>query len=173
MTMHARNKAVPIFSLCTWFTTFGLFSHSIVNHPENTTFVSYLASSNSSLDSTATTTVFVPNNAALLSPLRSNQSLSAAELGRLIGAHVIEGYAAYSPISTSGAVFMSSMGPDITISTSLDGIILVNGDAKIVPVGILIANSVIHVIDKLLFTPPSLTTPPPSAPLAVFIVAAG
>jgi len=139
-------------------------STSLSLTPEGTTFGTYLSSSNSSLDATPAITVFAPNNAAILSALSTNQTLTADEVTGLVGAHVVNGFAAYSPYLISGATFKTVSGSSVTISTKSDGSILVNGASKIVKSDIVISNGVVHLIDKVLYTPPSLVTPTPSAP---------
>jgi len=139
-------------------------STSLSLTPEATTFETYLSSSNSSLDTTPAITVFAPSNAAILSALSANQTLTAAEVTGLIGAHVVDGFAAYSPYLINGATFKTVSGPSVTISTQSDGSVLINGASKIVKSDIVISNGVVHLIDKVLYTPPSLNTPTPSAP---------
>ncbi|KAF2494955.1 FAS1 domain-containing protein [Lophium mytilinum] len=132
--------------------------------PEAATFGSYLNSSNTSFDATPAATVFAPNNAAVLAALSTNQTLTADQATALVGAHVVTGYVAYSPLLISGTTLKTVSGPSITIGTGSDGSILVNGKSKIVKADIVITNGVVHLIDKVLFTPPSLTTPSATPP---------
>ena len=63
----------------------------------------------------------------------------------------MEGFAAYSPYLINGALFRTVEGVDVSISTADDGSIFINGDASIVTEDIVIANGVVHVIDKVCF----------------------
>lgn len=152
-----------------FFTLPNTLSGTLLATTDTTIFASYLIS-NASIDSTPEVTVFVPDNAAFI--IQNNQSLSTDTINKLVSAHVVEGFVAYSPLLVEGAMLRTVAGVDLRISAKPDGTILVNGDSRIVQSDIVVGNGVVHVVDKLLFELPT-TTPSPSAPPAVFTGAAG
>ena len=114
--------------------------------PLTTAFGSY---PNASLDSTPSITVFAPASAALLAALGTNSTLSASQANALVNAHTIVNTVAYSPLLIDGARFKTADGGYLAISASADGTILVNGASKIIKADSIIANGVVHIIDKV------------------------
>ncbi|KAH0556188.1 hypothetical protein GP486_005883 [Trichoglossum hirsutum] len=151
-----------------YFTIPELLSTTLLSTAETTAFSSIASTT---YDTTPSITVFAPNNAAVVSILQ-NRTLPASEIASLLNAHVISGFVAYSPLLVDGAKFRTMNGTDVTISVKPDGDILVNEDTKVVRTDLIVTNGVVHIIDKVLFTPPSATVKP-SAPLATFTGAAG
>jgi len=145
-----------------FFTPPQSLSDSLLSSPLTTSFASYLSGNSSTFNSAPLVTVFAPSNAAILDAISGNQSLSASDITNLIAAHVVVGFAAYSPYLVEGAKFKSVAGPDINITTGTDGAIFVN-DAEVIQSDIVVQNGVVHVVDELLFTPSLPTATAPAA----------
>ncbi|OCL08892.1 FAS1 domain-containing protein [Glonium stellatum] len=158
-----------------YFTLPNTLSESLSTTAETKTFASYLTS-NSSLDSAPEITVFAPNNAAFLTALGSNQSISATSISSLVDAHIVEGSVAYSPFLVSGMLLQTTAGADVLITATPDGRIFVN-DAQIVTQDIITENGVVHIIDKSSCSIPRAPQPPlrlhPSLLLHSLVLRAG
>ena len=102
-------------------------------------------------------TIFAPNNAAFQSIGSTVANLTTDQLTAILGYHVVTGTVAYSS-TLKNETIKSSTGQDLTIRVT-GGNVFVNS-AKVVIPDVLIANGVIHVIDKyeicLLFSYASL-----------------
>ena len=97
------------------------------------------------VDSTPDLTVFVPANEAfqVIGSALANASIS--DLQTILGYHVISGTVAYSALIANGSV-KTLQGNNVTL-TIVDGKVFVNQAQVIVP-DVLVANGVVHVIDR-------------------------
>jgi uncharacterized surface protein with fasciclin (FAS1) repeats len=93
--------------------------------------------------------VFAPNDDAFLASLNGNTTLSPEQVSSFLDAHVIQGFAAYSPLLVSGASYKTASGARVNISTTPEGIPIINGNATVVKPDIVITNGVVHVIDQV------------------------
>lgn len=90
-------------------------------------------------------TIFAPSNEAFQKIGSAVGNLTTEQLTQILGYHVVNGTVAYS----SGLMNMSVptlAGPNVTI-TVVDGAVFVNSARVIIP-DVLVANGVVHVIDK-------------------------
>jgi uncharacterized surface protein with fasciclin (FAS1) repeats len=91
-------------------------------------------------------TVFAPNNDAFASIASVVGNLSTEELSSILEYHVISGTVLYSSDLSNGTQETLG-GEDVEITISDDGDVFINAARVVVP-DILIANGVVHVIDK-------------------------
>jgi uncharacterized surface protein with fasciclin (FAS1) repeats len=139
----------PLTNQDSFFTIPETLSETLASTVSTSRFSSFLASSNNTRDSAPSITVFAPNDAAFLAGFNSNTTLSPGQVGSFLNAHVIEGFAAYSPLLVSGASYKTASGARVNISTTREGIPILNGNAAVVGPDIVIANGVVHVIDQV------------------------
>lgn len=100
----------------------------------------------SDLEGLMNITVFAPNNDAFASIASVVGNLSTEELSSILEYHVISGSVLYSSDLSNGTQETLG-GEDVEITISEDGDVFVNAARVVVP-DILIANGVVHVIDK-------------------------
>lgn len=97
------------------------------------------------LDTARDVTVFAPNNEAFQRIGSALPNLTTQQLTQILGYHVVNGTVAYSSTLTNQTV-TSFNGQELRI-TVVDGSVFVNS-AKVVLADVLVANGVVHVIDK-------------------------
>jgi uncharacterized surface protein with fasciclin (FAS1) repeats len=98
------------------------------------------------LDTIKNVTVFAPNNAAFEAIGSAVANLSTSDLTKILEYHVINGTVAYSSDLVNGTKIQALNGETLTITTN-NGTIYVNS-AKVVTPDVLVANGVVHVINK-------------------------
>lgn len=92
-------------------------------------------------------TYFIPNSAeALAGATALAQNSSAADLEADFQYYVVPGFVGYSTLLKNGMNLKSQQGADLTV-TIQDGDIYINA-AKVIASDLLVANGVVHVIDK-------------------------
>jgi uncharacterized surface protein with fasciclin (FAS1) repeats len=92
-------------------------------------------------------TYFIPNSAsALANATGLSKDSSAEELKAIFEYHVVPNFVAYSPLLQDGTILETQQGDNITITVQ-DGEIFVNA-ARIVASDYIVANGVVHVIDR-------------------------
>jgi len=92
-------------------------------------------------------TYFIPNSAAALSNATALAAkLSPDQLKSVFEYHIIPGFVGYSTLLKDGMSLKTAQGNNITI-TIQDGDMYVNS-AKIITTDYIVANGVVHVIDK-------------------------
>lgn len=97
------------------------------------------------LDTARDVTVFAPNNEAFQRIGSALSNLTTQQLTQILGYHVVNGTVAYSSTLMNQTV-KSLSGQDLRITVK-DGSVFVNS-AKVVLADVLVANGVVHVIDK-------------------------
>jgi uncharacterized surface protein with fasciclin (FAS1) repeats len=90
-------------------------------------------------------TIFAPNNAAFQAIGSALPNLSMSDLAGILAYHVVNGTVGYSS-TLSNTTLKSLGGGDLTIRIE-GGSVFVNS-AKVVTADVLVANGVVHVIDK-------------------------
>ncbi|KAL4797758.1 FAS1 domain-containing protein [Aspergillus venezuelensis] len=144
------------------FTPPALLSESLDVIGNASNFSSQISSHADELDNTPSITVFAPANDGLLTVLGANTTLSAAEITALVDGHTIAGTVAYSPLLTRGVVFQTLSGDEVTVTDDSEGEIILNDGVRVIQSDIVIANGVVHLIDKPLSSPTG-TTPGPTS----------
>jgi len=92
-------------------------------------------------------TYFIPNSAeALAGATALAQNSSAADLEEIFQYYIVPGSVNYSPMLKNGMTLKTQQGTDLTITVQ-DGDTYVNA-AKIIESNLIVANGVVHVIDK-------------------------
>ncbi|KAF8855939.1 FAS1 domain-containing protein [Acephala macrosclerotiorum] len=92
-------------------------------------------------------TFFIPNSAAALSNVTALvKNSSAADLQAMFEYHVVPGTVAYSTSLTNGTTFKTAQGDNVTV-TIQNGETYINA-AKVIDSDLLVANGVVHVIDR-------------------------
>jgi len=93
-------------------------------------------------------TYFIPNSAAALANATNIIKVngSSENLRALFEYHVVPNFLGYSPLLTNGMSLKTAQGDSLTI-TFHDGDMYVNS-AKVITTDLLVANGVIHVIDR-------------------------
>lgn len=98
-------------------------------------------------------TAFIPNNQAFASVASALENVTAAGLASLMKYHLVQGNWPDFYIGARGWTFgqnttLTTMnGESITITTKSDGTTFVNS-AQVITPNLLVANGVVHVIDK-------------------------
>jgi uncharacterized surface protein with fasciclin (FAS1) repeats len=133
--------------LDSYFTIPSLLSSTLLEIEETSDVADALLSGLAILDHTPSITVFVPSDSAILSALECSKTLSEEDALTLLGAHVVKGVVAYSPLLVDGAFFWAVGGEDISISVS-NGTKYANY-AKIIREDIVIKSGVVHVVDRV------------------------
>jgi uncharacterized surface protein with fasciclin (FAS1) repeats len=101
-------------------------------------------------------TFFIPNSAAALANATLlAQNSTAAELQALFQYHIVPEFVGYSTLLKTGMSLKTMQGANLTI-TIQDGEIFVNS-AKVIASDFIVANGVMHVIDKYVLLHCSLT----------------
>lgn len=98
------------------------------------------------LDTAKDVTVFAPNNAAFQAIGSALPNMTAQEIARILEYHVVNGTVGYSSTLKNGTTLKAMNGESLTVSM-VNGSVFVNSAKVIVP-DILVANGVVHVIDK-------------------------
>lgn len=91
-------------------------------------------------------TIFAPNNEAFQSIGSALSNLSVSDLQGILDYHIVNGSVRYSSTLENGTTLTAVNGDELTITVE-DGNVFVNAARVIVP-NVLIANGVVHVIDK-------------------------
>jgi uncharacterized surface protein with fasciclin (FAS1) repeats len=92
-------------------------------------------------------TFFIPNSAAALAnATQFAQNATAADLQALFQYHIVPDFVGYSTLLKTGMSLKTMQGTNLTI-TIQDGEIFVNS-AKVIESDFIVANGVMHVIDK-------------------------
>jgi uncharacterized surface protein with fasciclin (FAS1) repeats len=107
-----------------------------------------LTTQNSYLDFTPEITVFLPSDSAIITGLACNQN-QTLDIARLLRAHVVSGFTAYSPSLVEGLQIRTQDGSFLDITTDPKGAIFVN-KARVIKSDIIIKNGVVHVIDRVI-----------------------
>jgi uncharacterized surface protein with fasciclin (FAS1) repeats len=118
-----------------------------------------LTQQGSDLEELEDVTIFAPNNDAFAAIGSILTNLSTSDLSSILEYHVINGSVLYSSDLSNGTE-KALGGDDVEITISDDGDVFVNA-ARVVVSDILIANGVVHVIDKQV-----LSSYPSPAPLS-------
>ncbi|KAF2191332.1 FAS1 domain-containing protein [Zopfia rhizophila CBS 207.26] len=92
-------------------------------------------------------TIFAPYNDAFQSIGSALASLSESDLADILAYHVINGTVAYSSDLENGSSVETVNGANSTITIDANGTVFVDS-AKVVTPNVLIANGVVHIIDK-------------------------
>jgi uncharacterized surface protein with fasciclin (FAS1) repeats len=106
------------------------------------------------LDFSNDVTAFIPNNQAFASVASAFENMTTADLASVMKYHIVQGNWPDFYIGTRGWTFGENKtlttinGEHITITTASDGTTYVNS-AQVVTPNLLVANGVVHVIDKL------------------------
>lgn len=103
------------------------------------------------LNETPDITIFAPTNEAFNSVEDSLKNVAADELKKVLGYHVVVGTVGYSSILENGTTLETSSGGNLTVTLGENGTVFVNS-AKVVVPNVLVANGVVHVIDKYVHT---------------------
>jgi uncharacterized surface protein with fasciclin (FAS1) repeats len=90
---------------------------------------------------------FAPNTEAALSQFPGTAATSTDRLSELIEYHVVSGAVLYSSDMRDGMILRTIQGSNLTIRFGHDGAKFVNG-AKILQTDLLVANGVLHTIDR-------------------------
>ena len=99
----------------------------------------------STVDGLKDVTIFAPNNAAFQAIASTAATLTVAQLSNVLTYHVVAGTVGYSSL-LSNTTLKTVNGKSVTITVGRGGV-LVNG-AKVVTADVLVANGVVHVIDR-------------------------
>jgi uncharacterized surface protein with fasciclin (FAS1) repeats len=105
------------------------------------------------LDYSDDVTAFIPDNQAVASVASALENMTTSDLANIMKYHVVQGNWPDFYIGTRGWTFGQNMtlttmnGENITIKTGSDGTTYVNS-AQVVTPNLLVANGVVHVIDK-------------------------
>ena len=105
------------------------------------------------LDYSKDVTAFIPNNQAFASVASALENMNSSDLANVMKYHVVQGNWPDFYIGTRGWTFGQNTtlatlsGENITIKTGSDGTTYVNSAQVVIP-NLLVANGVIHVIDK-------------------------
>jgi uncharacterized surface protein with fasciclin (FAS1) repeats len=92
-------------------------------------------------------TYFIPNSAAALAgATQLAQNSSAADLEAVFEYHIVPGSVNYSPMLKNGMSLKTQQGTNLQI-TIQDGDMYVNA-AKVIASDLMVANGVVHVLDK-------------------------
>ncbi len=92
-------------------------------------------------------TYFVPNSvAALASATQLAQNSSAAELEAVFQYHLVPNFVGYSTLLKNGMSLKTAQGSNLTV-TIQDGEVYINS-AQVIASDLLVANGVVHVIDR-------------------------
>lgn len=93
-------------------------------------------------------TYFIPNSAAALASVTAMaKNSSAAMLQANFEYHVVTGFVGYSTLLTDGMSLKTAQGSNVVVTVQDDGDMYINA-AKIIASNYLVANGVVHVIDK-------------------------
>ena len=112
-----------------------------------------VAASLDDLDYTNDVTVFIPNNQAFASIASAVGNMTSADLASVTKYHVVQGAWPNFYLGTNGWTFglttslTTLNGKNVTITMGSDGTTYVNS-AQVVTPNLLVANGVVHVIDK-------------------------
>jgi uncharacterized surface protein with fasciclin (FAS1) repeats len=99
------------------------------------------------VENTPDLTIFAPNNAALRSVYGALEGLAEQDLQNILAYHVVNGSApGYSSTLENGTTLQTAFGQNLTITIE-NGTYFVNA-ARVITPNILVANGVIHIIDK-------------------------
>jgi len=101
------------------------------------------------LDTARDVTVFAPNNAAFQAIGSALPNMTTQELTRILEYHVCNGTVDYSSMLMNNTMLKTMSGGNITI-TMVNGTTFVNS-AKVIMPDVLVANGVVHVIDKYVY----------------------
>jgi uncharacterized surface protein with fasciclin (FAS1) repeats len=105
-------------------------------------------------------TIFAPTNEAFSSVGSAFANLTVEDLRNIVAYHLVENVY-YSSSLTNGTTLQTEYDDnELRISTNENGTVFVNAAEVVVP-NVLIANGVLHIIDKCVFPcPPPLPCPP-------------
>ena len=98
------------------------------------------------VDSARDVTVFAPNNAAFQAIGSALPNMTTQELARVLEYHVVNGTVGYSSMLSNDTMLKTMNGENVTV-TMVNGTVYVNSAKVIVP-DVLVANGVVHIIDK-------------------------
>lgn len=97
-------------------------------------------------------TFFMPNSAAALANITQLASnFTSQEMEAIFQYHIVPGFVGYSTRLTNGMSLKTSEGSSLTV-TIQDGDTYINA-AKVIESDLIVANGVMHVIDKEAFLP--------------------
>lgn len=99
------------------------------------------------VDTTPDVTIFAPANDAFAAIGSVLDGTSSDDLSNLLSYHVVNGTVAYSTDLQGNQTVTALNGDDLTIRVLDDGDVFVNGARVLIP-DIIVANGVVHVIDK-------------------------
>lgn len=111
----------------------------------------------STVDTTADLTLFIPNNAAFQRIGGNLANLSTDELTSILSYHVVAGPPLYSTDIMNGSSVTTLQGTNLTVTT--DGNATFVNNAQVIRPNVLVANGVIHVIDRVLNPGNATATP--------------
>lgn len=99
-----------------------------------------------SVDTAPGVTVFAPSNAAFEAIGSALGNFTTDQLTSILGYHVINGTVAYSTDLMNNTQYTAASGQNLTVRIE-NGSVFVDS-AKVVTPNVLVANGVVHVIDK-------------------------
>lgn len=91
-------------------------------------------------------TIFAPTNEAFQSIGSALENLSESDLANVLAYHVVNGTVGYSTDLVNGTSLQTANGANLTVTVE-NGTVFVNA-ARVVTPNVLVANGVVHVIDK-------------------------
>ncbi len=98
------------------------------------------------INTTPDLTLFAPNNAAFQSIGSAVANLTREQIAAILQYHAVEGTVAYSSTLMNGTSVQTLAGNNLTITMDGDNVFV--NSAKVLRPDVLVANGVIHVIDK-------------------------
>lgn len=110
-----------------------------------------------SIDTTPNVTVFAPDNSAFQAIDSVLGNFTTDQLTGVLGYHVVEGTVAYSTYLANNTQFTTLDGQNLTVRVE-NGSIFVDS-ARVTRPNLLVANGVVHVIDRYALIVTEYTTP--------------
>ncbi|KAF2670406.1 hypothetical protein BT63DRAFT_454597 [Microthyrium microscopicum] len=111
-------------------------SATLASTTNTSIFSSYISDAFMYLDNIPEITVFVPSDSAIKTALQCSQG--NLDIARLLRAHIIVGFTAYSPVLVEGLQARAQDGSIIDVTTDVQGDIFINGAKVCVPPSLII-----------------------------------
>jgi uncharacterized surface protein with fasciclin (FAS1) repeats len=99
------------------------------------------------VDETPDLTIFAPINEGFQRIFSALQNASTEDIANVLAYHVVNGSVAYSTDLSNGTSLQTANGANLTITIDANGTVFVNAAEVVVP-NVLVANGVVHIIDK-------------------------
>jgi uncharacterized surface protein with fasciclin (FAS1) repeats len=113
------------------------------------------------LDYSKDVTIFAPDNNAFVSISSLLANMSATDVAKILGYHIVPGTVAYSSMLKNETI-KASDGTDLKITVENNGAVFVNAARVTVP-DVLVGNGVVHVVNQVLNPDNTSQAPDPSA----------